>query len=491
MPKIIIPSEFCCPITLALFKVPVQTSDGYVFEQTAIATWLKQHNRSPITNLPLINKSLTPAPSMQAEVQAFLNAEQICSEEEFLSVFKQGDAEAFKKLNYIERYFHLTIKCESKERPNASILLSLFESALLKQAWPMLEFLLQETAHAPDLQEVKKDCVSLAIKQGDSEALRLLLQAHIKPHSQNKIAYLFRSVLDNRDMLRLQLLLQAGVDLTIDLECKTTPLHYASQIGWEEGVVLLLAQASINIEAQTKRGKTALFVAVEYNKPLCVEKLLLAGADPDVRETEYMHTPLIYAAREGYAECLHLLLKAKANYKMMGLYNNTPLHEASRYARSDEKGDCVKYLLQYGADPNAKNQFGSGPLDEAIHSRYPANRVQYLIEYGANVRQLGQQLAAKVAQFATDYYFNPHPDNDIKKRKSPEENDEKSCDLVMKLQKKIAEQEQLINQQSLLLKENQAELQQLRQQLQTLPSADNGEGNEMTAKASLPKMKFF
>lgn len=54
------PSAYLCPITKILLEDPVCTADGHSFERGAIEHWLMQHNTSPLTGLPLANKSLTP-----------------------------------------------------------------------------------------------------------------------------------------------------------------------------------------------------------------------------------------------------------------------------------------------------------------------------------------------------------------------------------------------------------------------------------------------
>jgi len=45
--------DLMCPITQALPLDPVMAEDGKVYEKAAIESWLKQHARSPSTNLPM------------------------------------------------------------------------------------------------------------------------------------------------------------------------------------------------------------------------------------------------------------------------------------------------------------------------------------------------------------------------------------------------------------------------------------------------------
>jgi hypothetical protein len=54
------PSDMLCPITCEIMKDPVICSDGNTYERKAIERWLLTNNKSPSTNLPLINKTLIP-----------------------------------------------------------------------------------------------------------------------------------------------------------------------------------------------------------------------------------------------------------------------------------------------------------------------------------------------------------------------------------------------------------------------------------------------
>lgn len=54
-----IPQDFYCPITQMLFVDPVVAADGNTYEREAIEFWLKDHEKSPLTNIKLKNKELT------------------------------------------------------------------------------------------------------------------------------------------------------------------------------------------------------------------------------------------------------------------------------------------------------------------------------------------------------------------------------------------------------------------------------------------------
>eukprot|EP00796_Vickermania_ingenoplastis_P006707 gene6707-4804_t len=49
-----------CPITHELMSDPVRTADGFTYDREAIELWLRHHWTSPLTNLPLHRRDLTP-----------------------------------------------------------------------------------------------------------------------------------------------------------------------------------------------------------------------------------------------------------------------------------------------------------------------------------------------------------------------------------------------------------------------------------------------
>ena len=60
-----------CPITRQPLREPVMCADGHVYEREAIQTWLCRADsggRSPMTNLPLADRSLTPVPGLTEPV---------------------------------------------------------------------------------------------------------------------------------------------------------------------------------------------------------------------------------------------------------------------------------------------------------------------------------------------------------------------------------------------------------------------------------------
>ena len=89
-------------------------------------------------------------------------------------------------------------------------------------------------------------------------------------------------------------------------------------------------------------------------------------------------TPLMVACQYGHADCVKLLLEAKADIRALDLNQRSALHFASRHDAS-----LAKMLLDAGADPDAMDVMKSTPLHEAsTHARPDVSKL--LLESGAS-----------------------------------------------------------------------------------------------------------
>ena len=66
-------NEFLCPITQSLPLDPVLAKDGRVYERSAIAEWLKTHQRSPLTN-EAMGTELVPAVQVKNMIRGMIKS---------------------------------------------------------------------------------------------------------------------------------------------------------------------------------------------------------------------------------------------------------------------------------------------------------------------------------------------------------------------------------------------------------------------------------
>lgn len=71
-----VPTAYECPITQDVMQDPVIAADGHTYERSAMEVWLKEHALSPMTGLPLPNKTLIPNRSLKACIEEYVAAQQ-------------------------------------------------------------------------------------------------------------------------------------------------------------------------------------------------------------------------------------------------------------------------------------------------------------------------------------------------------------------------------------------------------------------------------
>ena len=122
-----------------------------------------------------------------------------------------------------------------------------------------------------------------------------------------------------------------------------TPLQEAVACGHESIAEALLSTpgGAATVDNADHKGYTALHYAAAAGMTSLVDKLLKAGASPDVQWSDG-RTPAHMAAKEGYVSTLQTLIAAGASLGATDAHNWTPLHFIA------QRGDLASFVLLHG-----------------------------------------------------------------------------------------------------------------------------------------------
>ncbi|KIW62343.1 hypothetical protein PV04_10524 [Phialophora macrospora] len=174
-----------------------------------------------------------------------------------------------------------------------------------------------------------------------------------------------------------------GYNATVNPTHGTPPLAIAARYARSETVSLLLSNgAMVNPSRIQYFGMSALEGAVLSGDETMVERMLLAGADPNGSSAgRGGGTPLQRAAEKGFTAIFDSLLRAGANLESsLGLnQGGTILYWSVQHRNHDR----VKWLLCNGVNPNGDPRDGMSPLTAAIMVE-DLELVSLLIKWGAD-----------------------------------------------------------------------------------------------------------
>lgn len=177
----------------------------------------------------------------------------------------------------------------------------------------------------------------------------------------------------NGELKELQQELERGVPVDVQAENGTTPLFAAAFHGKLECVEFLISQGA-KVDIANVAGYTPLMAAAREKHPRIVEALLIAGADPElVAESgnKAVHWGIMdtipkkpgspYETESLLIDVLEAFRRNRADLHTKTANGRTTLMDAAWWGLVD----TTRYLLQSGADPNAKDNDGQIAEDYA------------------------------------------------------------------------------------------------------------------------------
>jgi ankyrin repeat protein len=265
---------------------------------------------------------------------------------------------------------------------------------------PSVQFLISRGL-SPNLADISgRTPLHLALEIGNENIVAWLLESGADVRAKCKSGYtaIYYAIEHGHDSLA-QKLLNLGADPKHS-DTGYTPLHHAAFKG-QIGVFDSLLAAGADPRAAGEDGCTVLMAAAASGNMTAldmVRSLLERGADASIGDDEGM-TAIHYAADKKHHLVLDLVKILHQHGGKVDVRESTGLTPLNLAASSGQVG-VVEYLLEHGADPNAKSMRGT-PLQLAAESMNEA-KVAALLKYGGDPDLLdtyGRSVKQRISEY--------------------------------------------------------------------------------------------
>jgi uncharacterized protein len=155
------------------------------------------------------------------------------------------------------------------------------------------------------------------------------------------------------DKSAMRALLAKKADVNAPQIDGTTALHWTIRANDLEMTELLL-KAGAHVSAANESGATPMLLAAMNGNAAMIERLIVAGADPNAPLSQTADTALMMTARTGKLDAVRVLLDHGANVNTKETWGGTT---ALMWAVSERHPEVAKLLVERGADVNAKSDF--------------------------------------------------------------------------------------------------------------------------------------
>eukprot|EP01120_Amphizonella_sp_Union-15-10_P011109 TRINITY_DN4626_c0_g1_i1.p1 TRINITY_DN4626_c0_g1~~TRINITY_DN4626_c0_g1_i1.p1 ORF type:complete len:190 (+),score=28.46 TRINITY_DN4626_c0_g1_i1:44-613(+) len=154
---------------------------------------------------------------------------------------------------------------------------------------------------------------------------------------------------------KIKKLLEEGHQVTTIDDFGLTPIHVAAEQGKEEIFKFFLTKLpeSTLLALRDENSATLLHYAVLSNSRILCELLLEKSPSLKNESDSTKALPSHYACKHGYSDLLSILTDPE-NINSVDQHGWSPLH----YASSNNHRECLRWLLENGADKSLKDKMG-------------------------------------------------------------------------------------------------------------------------------------
>ena len=222
-----------------------------------------------------------------------------------------------------------------------------------------------------------------AVKQGNRESLRTLINAHAdvnatEPDGTTALHWAVRA----GDLATVNLLLAAHANVMAENRYGVKPLSLAAVNG-NGAIVEALLKAGADANTANPEGETALMTASRSGSLAAVKALLAHGANVNAKEKWLQETALMWAAAENHADVVEALIAAGAAIDEKSWVTDTPILEfpesggpnmpfprggwtAAMYAARQNATAALRVLADKHANLNLQDPQGATAMQIAI-----------------------------------------------------------------------------------------------------------------------------
>lgn len=235
---------FTCPITQQLFDKPVLACDGHFYEKSAIKEWLRKHDTSPLTNLPM-KKHLVTSHVFKNQLDNFYQNNPIELENKYCIISLDK--------NHFHYYKKIELQINNCE----------FKKILKYENFNIVFF--------------KKKTLQILFQQADFNILKYFIDNLVDLECIDNSGWQpihYACKFSKPEIIKY--IVEKGVDLESVIEFNIRPIHLVCKYSTPE-IIRYFVEKGVNLECETVSGFRAIHLVCKHSTPEMIRYFIDQG----------------------------------------------------------------------------------------------------------------------------------------------------------------------------------------------------------------------